>query len=230
MPGFLPSVNGFRFANSWPHVPDWTISLPGLTIPIGDAANGLCGGMSYAVRDFFEAGVPVPSDTTAPGSGPLLTYVANRLLDSFDLPTGPLRYVALMNPALSDHETWVAPFGHGRAWRMVNDEWPLIRADLDSGVLSPLGLVEVKSANPFQLGRNHQVLAYGYDLTGSELVIHLYDPNQPDNDAVTMSLDIGDPEHTIDVDYTPATTVFSFFRTAYTHRDPSGLLPSAAAP
>ena len=27
-----------------------------ITVPVGDAANGLCGGMAWTVRDLFEAG------------------------------------------------------------------------------------------------------------------------------------------------------------------------------
>jgi hypothetical protein len=45
-----------------------------------------------------------------------------RLLDSFNLPYGPGIYLSLMNPALPDHETWIEPLGHGRAWRMINEE------------------------------------------------------------------------------------------------------------
>jgi len=52
--GFLPSTSGFRFANSFPHVPVRRIGIPGvISVPIGDASNGLCGGMAFAVRDYL---------------------------------------------------------------------------------------------------------------------------------------------------------------------------------
>jgi hypothetical protein len=52
VPGFLPSRQGFRFANDFPHVPLRWIGVPGvIRIPIGDASNGLCGGMAFAARD-----------------------------------------------------------------------------------------------------------------------------------------------------------------------------------
>lgn len=54
--GFLPSVNGFQFSNAFAHAPDIQISILGQNIAIGDAANGLCGGMAFAARDFFQAG------------------------------------------------------------------------------------------------------------------------------------------------------------------------------
>src|SRR4051794_12056394 len=91
---FLPSTNAFKFKNDWPRVPVTTIPLPGgIKVPIGDASNGLCGGMVYAVRDYFEKGLEIPAVTKAPGSGPLFDYVSSRLLDSFDLPFGPAKYL-----------------------------------------------------------------------------------------------------------------------------------------
>ena len=46
------------------HVPNVEIDLPGgATIPIGDAASSLCGGMAYTVRDLFEAGLAPPAVT-----------------------------------------------------------------------------------------------------------------------------------------------------------------------
>src|SRR5438094_309128 len=137
VPGFLPSGSGFRFANDFPHVPVRRIGIPGVvSIPIDDASNGLCGGMAFAVRDYFDAGRSVPADQTAPGSGLLFDYLVDRLFDSFDLPFGPVRYLQLMSPALPDGESWLSRLGvvpHGRAWRMIEQEWPRIRADIDAG-------------------------------------------------------------------------------------------------
>jgi hypothetical protein len=222
--GFLPSTSGFHFSNStFPHVPDLTIDVLGQQIPIGDANNGLCGGMVFATRDYFEAGIPIPSDTTNPSSGPLFDYLVKRLFDSFNLPTGPVVYMSLMDPALPDHETSMSNAGlapRGRAWIMINNEWPKIQADLDCGHPSPVGLIEIKSLDPFQLGHNHQILAYGYDLNGSDLTIYLYDPNHPDNDNVTMSLSIADPQHTTPVTYSTGETVWCFFRPDYAFSNP----------
>jgi hypothetical protein len=173
--------------------------------------------MAFAARDYFDAKRTPPSDATAPGTGPLYDYLVRRLIDSFSLPYGPIRYLELMNPALPDGETWLSRFGlspHGRAWRMILQEWPKVRADLGAGRPSPLGLVKVKSLDPFQLGENHQVLAYGYDLTGDRLTLHLYDPNHPARDT-TMSLSLGDPNRPIPIAYDPPSPVFAFFRVDY---------------
>jgi hypothetical protein len=226
--GFTPSTSGFHFANSgWPHVPVMNIKVGPVSIPIGDAANGLCGGMAFAARDYFEAGRTPPETTVAPGDGPLFGYIARRLIDSFDLagfPPGPTIYLRLMDPLLPDHETWASAIGlvpHSRVWIMIKNEWPKIRSDIDQGRLSPLGLIKVKSANPLNLGRNHQVLAYGYDLDGTALTLHIYDPNYPDDDAVTLSLDIGNPAHPTAVRYSPGETIYCFFRTGYSHKEPA---------
>jgi hypothetical protein len=191
VPGFLPSTSGFRFPNSFPSVPLRRIGIPGiLSVPIGDASNGLCGGMAFAARDYFEGERPPPDDDAAPAEGPLYDYLVERLFDSFSLPWGPARYMELMNPALQDGETLWSRLGlapHGRAWRMARDEWPRIRKEIDAGHPSPMGLVMVRSLDPFDLKHNHQVLAFGYDLTDALLTLHLYDPNQPGRDDVTLS-------------------------------------------
>lgn len=222
--GFLPSTSGFRFANSFPHVPVRRIGIPGvLSVGIGDAANGLCGGMAFAARDYLEAGRPMPDDVEAPGEGPLFDYLVARLFDSFNLPLGPTTYLALMSPALPDGETFWSRLGlapHGRAWRMAN-EWPKVRADIDAGHPSPLGLVRIKSTNPVDLKHDHQVLAYGYALEGSALTLRLYDPNHPGRDDVTMSLDVADPTRPIPVTVSPpGAPVYAFFRINYTRAAP----------
>ena len=220
---FLPSTSGFHFVNNFPHVPDLKINILGNQIGIGDAANGLCGGMVFAVRDYFEAGIPIPSDTSPPTSGPLFDYIVKRLFDSFNLPKGPITYMSLMDPALPDHETWMSDVGltpRGRAWIMINSEWPKIKADIDSGHLSPMALIEVKTLDPTQMGKNHQVLAYGYDLNGSNLTIHLYDPNSPNVDNATLKLNISDPQHTTDVAFSYGSSVWCFFHPDYQFSTP----------
>lgn len=231
VPGFKPSVSGFRFANSFAPLP-YNINVAGTNVPIGDASNGMCGGMVYAVRDYFEAGyLTPPPNATAPSGGPLFDYLSRRLFDSFNLPEGPVKYLHLMNPDLPDHETWFSNAGlapHGRAWVMIMEEWPNIKADLDQGRLSPLALIRVKDHDPFKMGENHQVLAYGYSLNGNDLTIDVYDPNYPGNDSVTISLNIGDPQHTTDVTYSTGETMYCFFRPGYNYVEPPAPYPSSA--
>jgi hypothetical protein len=220
VPGFLPSTSGLHFCNYYPHEPTVQVPLPdGRVLGIGDAANGLCGGMAFTARDYFEAGRPPPEDTATPAEGsPLFEYLVSRLLASFDLPLGIARYLELMDPLRPDGETWLSQHGplHGRAWTMVTDEWPKVQQELESGHPSPLGLIKVKSAHVNDLGKNHQVLAYGYDLEGADLALCIYDPNYPDRDDVRLALSLADPTQPTPVTCTPADTVYCFFQTRYT--------------
>jgi hypothetical protein len=228
VPGFLPSNAGFRFPNSFPRVPVRRIGIPGvLSIPIGDASNGLCGGMAFAARDYFEAERPPPEDREPPEEdSPLFRYIVDRLLDSFDLPLGPSRYLELMNPGLTDGDSVLARLGigpHGRAWRMIREEWPKVRTDIDGGHPSPLGLVRVKSLNPLDLKLNHQVLAYGYREDDGSLALRIYDPNRPGDDELTLSLQVSDPRRPSSIRSTlPGSPVVSFFRVPYRPKQPPG--------
>lgn len=225
VPGFSPSLSGFRFPNSFPRVPLRHIGIPGvLSVPIGDASNGLCGGMALAARDYFEHGSPPPADATPPSEGPLFDYLVERLFDSFALPFGPARYLELMNPILPDGETVWSRLGwapHGRAWRTAREEWPRIRAEIDSGHPSPLGLVRVKSTDPFDLKENHQVLAYGYTLEAGRVTMSLYDPNRPQRDDVTLTFDLRASGTPTAPEMTPSgAPVFSLFRVTCRARTP----------
>ena len=102
-----------------------------------------------------------------------------RLIDSWHLPAGAVRYCRWM----------LRPDGQaggraGAAARTVSREWPAIRASIDRGVPAALGVVTVASANPLLLGGNHQVLGYGYSVAGTEVTLRVYDPNVgPDDEA-----------------------------------------------
>jgi hypothetical protein len=222
VPEFLPSTSGLHFTNYFPHEPEITIKLPlGPTLGLGDAANGLCGGMVFVARDYFEAGQSIPSDTEPPpGGSPFYRFIVRRLLDSFNLPFGIGRYIELMQPSLPDVGRG---FGlPGRASVMLRDEWPHIEADLEAGHPVPLGLIKVKSVRPSDLCKHHQVLAYGYDLDSdtNDLTILLYDPNYPDRDNVSLQLNIASTEVPVALTYTPAEDVYCFFRTPYRFRAP----------
>ena len=225
VPGFKPSMNGFHFANQFDKAPVLTIAVPPFgSIPVGNAAGGLCGGMVFAVLDIFQQGLTPPPDTAAPKAGtPLFQYLAKRLIDSFNGVPGVLKYLEWMRFPQN-----AGSFGLRKniAWHTVNDEWPDIRADLDHGQACPLGLIEVESFNPFEVGNNHQVLAYGYDLdeaTG-DLRILVYDPNNPDADDVTLAVNLADPNNPSPVTFSADPAGRGFFRTVYTAADPSSAL------
>ena len=98
--------------------------------------------------------------------------------------------------------------------------WPRIKADIDSNMLSPIALVTVYSVNPGDLGKNHQVLAYGYELDDSnQLTLHVCDPNTtPEQaDSVRLILNLSNPTHTtpIDSNVNIGESVRGFFQVPY---------------
>lgn len=224
LPEFLPSSNGLHFTNSWPSEPNYTISLLGQKVTLGNASNGLCGGMAYTVADLYLARRLPPPDTANPAEGtPLFSYIVARLTNSFDEPD-VTHYLSWIQ--MSDGDTLL---GHGLAWHEITEEWPIIKKDLDSGVPSALGLVAGQQppivgflTGISNLASCHQVLAWGYDLNGSELTIHIYDPDYlGDNNAI--SLNIGNPAHATPLTVTnyPPGRFRGFFRTHYQYHDPT---------
>ncbi|MBX6389919.1 MAG: hypothetical protein IRZ08_13140 [Frankia sp.] len=227
VPGFLPSTSAFHFTNHFPHQPVLTIPFPGIPkgIPIGDARRGLCGGMIFAVRDMFEAGIKPPPDTTPPAQGtPLYRYLVRRLFDSWDLPRGGARYYQLMRAPDADI-VWALGRRRGIGRISIVDEWPRIRLDLDSGRLSALGVITLRSNDPLKLGINHQVLAYGYEYRGTAVTLRVYDPNTPINraDRVTISFDTANLAGRVPIGHNLAIggrPVRGFFRARYRWSDP----------
>jgi hypothetical protein len=193
VPGFRPSTHGFRFTNSWPDDPLKRIDLKIGTLPIGKASNGLCGGMCYAVRDYFEARRAIPDQTVAPpDQSALRRYVIDRLIDSYDLPIGVAPYATLMSTRYpSDDSDLLAAIAQvpSRAAILGRRTWPLVKASIDRGHPCPLGLVMLESDDLHDLSHHHQVLAYAYQLRGTKLTIWVYDPNSPSSDRVTISFD-----------------------------------------
>lgn len=194
---FLPSTRGFSFPNYWPPLPHRVIPTPLGNITIGAASNGLCGGMVFAVRDYFEANILPPSGQQPTLGDPLYDFIVGRLYDSFDLPNGPIKYYDWMTTA--DHNTWLKT---GLSHRTILEEWPKIKDDLDHDRLSCLGLVTIFSLNPGDMGDNHQVLAYGYDLSADNiLILRVYDPNSPGDDDIRLSLSLNSPSRATPINH-----------------------------
>jgi hypothetical protein len=223
---FRPSTHGLHFDNRWPAgTPNFVFPVPILgRVRIGDASDGLCGGMAFTVADLFLAGRRPPARTDAPAGGtPLFEYIAARLLASFSIPSGVLRYYYWANTP--DHDTGVRPVVRpGLARKTIEDQIPHVVADIDRGRPATLGLVTVRSFNPGALGRCHQVLAYGYDRAGSAITFRVYDPNQHNDDNVTISVDAADPARgrpiASNVNCDP---IRGFFRVDYSYTDPSAI-------
>jgi hypothetical protein len=190
--GFLPSAHGFAFANDWPDGPAVRIPLGigslGIgSLGIGNAARGLCGGMVFAALDYWHAGISPPAERPAEGT-PLFRFIVRRLVDSWRIPAGVARYYRWM--LLPDGD--VRPrrrIRPGVARRTTRLHWPAVKGLLDAGKPAALGVVTVASANPLLLGGNHQVLAYRYQADGTQVILHVYDPNSGPDDSVWIRFD-----------------------------------------
>jgi hypothetical protein len=193
--GFLPSRNGFHFANRWPKTPAFWFGIGYLHVGVGNVADGLCGGMCFVARDRFEAGLPPPSMTEPPPAGtPLFDEIAWRQLTSFDrLVRLPLRFWSLAALHPEPPRPWSRALGlASRAVLSARTEWPKIRAQIDAGELPMLGLLRSASANPLLLSGQHQVMAWGYRVDRGSLAIRIYDPNWPDRDDVELDVTVDD--------------------------------------
>jgi hypothetical protein len=147
-------------------------------IGVGDASAGLCGGMSWFVRERFEAGLPIPTDTEPPANGtPLFRALVRRQVLSLDWFRTPLRF------------WWMGAVSPQRAARRTREtEWPRIQAEIDAGRLAMVGLVRQRGLSPWRLMESHQVLAYAYEVSGSAATLRIYDPNCPERDDVNVFL------------------------------------------
>jgi hypothetical protein len=222
---FLPSSHGFVFTNSWPSEPAVVVPTPFGKIRIGNASAGLCGGMVFAALDYWHEAV-LPAVCQPTPDQPLYNYLVRRLIDSWHIPTGVTQYYQWMN--LPDGDTHFEAFGrrilteHGLAWRTIDVQWPQVRSDLDHGIPTALGVVTVASNRLRDLGANHQVLAFGYDVSGAEVAVRIYDPNQGQRDDIYIRFDMSTPaqqttfEHNLGI----RRAVRGFFRTAYAPSSP----------
>ena len=186
VPGFTPSVHGLRFANRFAAGPTLRLGpIDPRWIGVADASAGLCGGMSWLVRERFEARQSIPADAVAPANGsPLFRALVRRQVQSLDWLRGPLKFwwMGLRGPAWAQR-------------RSMDVEWPRIRAQIDAGRLALVGLVRHQGWKPWQIKDSHQVLAFGYavDPASGAIMLRLYDPNWPDRDDVTVTLFIAGP-------------------------------------
>lgn len=225
---FLPSENGLLYPNSWASEPDLVVVTPFGTIGVGDASDGLCGGMVFAVRDLFHARRrPPATSVNPPGGSPAFRFLVRRLFASFDIPRGVARYYLWMNLPFRSRRL---P-GPARSvtvkglWeRTVDSSMPALRRSIDRGEPCPLGLVCVHSARPTELGRNHQVLAYRYEERCAETTVWVYDPNHPGRDDVRITFPRQPTGSEASFRYsTGDQSLLGFFPVRYSWADPTPL-------
>jgi hypothetical protein len=219
---FVPSVHGWHFSNgTWPAVANTEIALPfGLTVPVGNASNGMCGGMTYSAIDYFWAGKPIPTRIVAPAdlTDGDFNYISTRLYDSFHLGD------VFDKSALNKYLGYMAADGPTRAYATIREALPVIRGIISTGVPAALGLIGANAAGIFDgvanLGNNHQVAAYSYRRDGSIVTLGIYDCNYNDRDDLTIVINADvmvNPSITHNVSTNP---LYMFFETGYTFVSP----------
>jgi hypothetical protein len=181
---FLPSMNGFRFLNSFSgyFLPFTTPAF--MSSRKVSSKYGLCGGMCSAVYDFALAGKPIPPSSEVPKQGTRLQrYLFHRQIDSLGGLGHEVVKVAQWTSLPDDTLVGIE--------RRTADEFNEIRRKLDNKNLVILALI-YEHANTLKelsilIFNNHQVLAYAYrqDAAG-RFTINIYDPNLPSRDDVVI--------------------------------------------
>lgn len=166
---FDPAVHGFRFNNRFVNV---IATLPGVPKL---RTNGRCGGMAYAALDYFSQHraapifVPTPPARVPPDGHPLADYLLRRQLESFANDSA-LRFISWT--VFPDEGL---PFAKGvRHWTAA--EIRGVKSSIDRGDPVVIGLVGARSLS--DVGRrNHQAVAFGYQLVAGGVDVLIYDPN-----------------------------------------------------
>jgi hypothetical protein len=205
--GFSALDHGFRFANRFEFSFELKLPFAG-SIDLGSIVYGLCGGMCFAVLDYFRTGRPIPSQTSVEDIEPgLRSYLRERQLDSLSLPVIPKVIEWMMRE-------------DGDVGRLTaSREFPKLYRRLNRGNPAVLALIRGRGVeDPTQ---NHQVVALGYDLddTTRQLTVHLYDPNHPGHEP-TLSMNLATPSRGIEAVQSTGEELRAFFVIAYGRQTP----------
>jgi hypothetical protein len=211
------TIHGFPFGNCFPGRPALVVDVPLYgRVVLARASGGLCGGMSFSAIDYYSFGMPAPQASDV--SDTLFEHLRIRQLSSIHIPTGILRYYQWQSRRNDSLLVRDRRLRGGISWLTLEREWPRLRQALDAGRLAPLGLIMAGSFNPVELVRNHQVLAYGYTLAGSDLTLKVYDPNWPGDRDLTLTTTTDRPDLFRWVEHSVEGTraIRGFFLTRYT--------------
>ncbi|MBN8598219.1 MAG: hypothetical protein J0L78_11150 [Planctomycetes bacterium] len=181
-PAFLPSRDGFAFANNFPGAPLPTfLNSSGTNDP--KSAFGLCGGMAAAAADYFLAGLSAPTQTALPERGSTLyEYLFLRQAQSF----GPGIVTALK------FAEWTTK-SDAELNTLTNGEIEILAKALRERPVVPIGLIIARPGGPpgaRNISDNHQVLALAMEKNDGVATIRVYDPNYPKDDNVVIILNL----------------------------------------
>jgi len=181
-PAFLPSRNGFVFANNFPGAPLPTF-LNSSKTDDPKSAFGLCGGMAAGAADYFIAGLTPPTQSALPERGSVLyEYLFLRQAQSF----GPGLATALK------FAEWTTK-SDAELNTLTNGEIELLAKALRERAVVPIGLIIARPGGPpgaRNISDNHQVLALAMEKSDGVATIRIYDPNYPKDDNVAIILNL----------------------------------------
>ena len=163
-------------------------------------------------REIARRAAP-PPDREPPANGsPRFRAIVRRQVESLAWLTVPFRF--WLRSALG------GSFGGDRARATLEREWPKARRLIDGGELVQIGLIRAASADPRQLTRNHQVIAWGYAEDGRGVTLRLYDPNWPDRDDVTATIHLDPALRPTSLIQSTGEPLLAWFVLPYSRADP----------
>jgi hypothetical protein len=142
-------------------------------------AYGLCGGMCYTALDYWRAKLPLPrgSDkndepTRGTAGGSVRELIWSRLLASLlggGVLQRTLEWMLRLHvlPGITGGARWLKA--------ETEKEWTRLKSHIDNGEPWPIGLV----GRTLSAWDQHQVVAYGYELSAGLINLLVYDPNAP---------------------------------------------------
>lgn len=204
MTGFIPTSHGFHFINNF------KISAQIFNLMVQEKGMGFCGGMCAGALYRFNHGLEVPLDHISPASGmPLYDELLKRQIKTMHPVVLTRMYSFQSAPDQVDQ------FRKRSIGQLTKDEWPNLKAALDSGKPTILVLIRAKGffGNPTI---NHQVLAIGYNYNPvtRDLKIYAYDPNKPDL-IQSLSMNLGLPDGKLYLKDTARVGTRGFFVSPY---------------
>lgn len=168
---FIPEIHAFNFVNDFKNQVKtlWLIKFE---------TNGLCGGMSFAALDYYNANMRRPEYNRS-----FYKYLMKRQLDSFKFKDG-WKYFQ-----------WTRKSDGSIVPKTLKNEIPKAKRKIDRGEPCILGLIGAKRVR--DIGRNnHQVVCYGYGKNkNGQTELYVYDPNCPPTDSFSGEIVIS-PERT----------------------------------
>lgn len=188
---FVPSTHGWPFAATDLPSPPLVLTLnSGSQLSLDQVTATLAGGLCFAAADYYRTDSRPPQDASVEAQSALYAYLVGREIDSLDQPT-IARIIATMNPSVPPYDIGAYVTVNGvisRARALLTIELPRIVMDLQRGYLVQLCLIEKPTSDARLLGEsNHQVVAYGFDMSETATVLHVYDPMYPAEDNLTLT-------------------------------------------